>query len=228
MSSSDRPLPGTEVDAWWRDNAPDEFREQATPFFLSALELEHQGRYDEAFAAFVEGNSIKHGPLNAEILIATHCTQGIRHLKEVFTPASSPSTRRRIPSSRRSSSSACPDPARVWWSRYSPRTLGCRAWARARRCRTYWPTPIRSIWPAGSTRRRWPANIWPRSAPRDGARSPRFTDKLLMNYTADRPDPSAVSAGRHPAHGARSRRHPPLLLSRPFSSRRPHALRPTT
>src|SRR5580698_6042883 len=86
MSSSDRPSPGTEVDAWWRDNAPDEFRERATPLFLAALELEHQGRYDEAFAAFVEGNSIKHGPLNAETWIAMH-TQGIRHLKEVFTPA---------------------------------------------------------------------------------------------------------------------------------------------
>jgi hypothetical protein len=77
------PLVGP-IQRWWEDDADESYRAQATPFFAKGSELESQGRFEEAFAAYDRGNRIMHAALNAETWIAIHA-QGVRHLKQIFT-----------------------------------------------------------------------------------------------------------------------------------------------
>ena len=75
-----------DIDRWWTEDSADSVTREAGQHFARAYRLEADGRLDEAFAAYAEGNRIKHAALNADTWVAMH-TQGVRHLKEVFTPA---------------------------------------------------------------------------------------------------------------------------------------------
>jgi hypothetical protein len=65
---------------------PTEINEATAPWFAEGRRLEAEGRYDEAFAAFAEGNRIKAEHLDPAQFVARHGAL-VKLLKSVFTPA---------------------------------------------------------------------------------------------------------------------------------------------
>lgn len=79
-------IKGDPDDRWWDENLPDGVLQPAIPAFEQARRLESEGRLDEAFAMFEHGNRLVRPSVRADEWIAAH-GQGVRHLKEIFTPS---------------------------------------------------------------------------------------------------------------------------------------------
>ena len=69
----------------WSDEASEAARAAAAPCFERGVALERERRFDEAFAAFAEGNRIKRLGLQSAEWVAMHA-QGVRQLRQVFNP----------------------------------------------------------------------------------------------------------------------------------------------
>jgi Sulfotransferase family len=68
----------------WPDETSEAARAAAAPYFERGVALERERRFDEAFAAFAQGNRTKHQGLRSAEWVAMHA-QGVRELRRVFT-----------------------------------------------------------------------------------------------------------------------------------------------
>ncbi len=187
------PVPGSAPLAqplarWWSEDVDDSYRERATPWFVQALELEHQGRFDEAFDAFAEGNRIKHEALNAETWVAMHA-QGVGHLRQIFTREF---LQRHASTSRASASQAAAPIFIVGMPRSGSslveQILASHPMVQGMGETLALPSVVVGAYPFDLMGRFDPAAMAQAYLARIRAegwrRAPRFTDKLLANYTA--------------------------------------------